>query len=151
MTEIISSLKGIFQGDGLSVIWFILSVNPLSHLLKRLKGYAAGNERNINITHIFFVDDLKLYAGTTNNLKKLLDFVTTFSKDIDMKFGVDKCAYIKISLGSINVPTLRLVRENKQTAKYPLKGTIIQPVANGDTYKYLGQDEDIAYVGEVNK
>ena len=49
------------------------------------------------------------------------------------------------------MPTLRLVRENKQTAKYPLKGTIIQPVANGDTYKYLGQDEDIAYVGEVNK
>ena len=28
---------------------------------------------------------------------------------------------------------------------------IIQPVANGDTYKYLGQDENIAYVGEVNK
>ena len=115
MTEIISSLKGIFQGDGLSVIWFILSVNPLLHLLKRLKGYAAGNERNINITHIFFVDDLKLYAGTTNNLKKLLDFVTTFSKDTDMKFGVDKCAYIKISAGKQTNSKVPFERNNYPT------------------------------------
>ena len=80
MTETINFLKGIFQDDSLSVILFILSVNPLSHLLKQLKGYAARNERNINITHNFFVDDLKLYAGTTNNLIKLLDIVVTFSK-----------------------------------------------------------------------
>ena len=96
MTKIIILLKGIFQGDSLSIIFFILSVNPLSHLLNHLKGYAAGNERNINITHSFFVDDLKLYVGTT---KKLLDIVNTFSKDIDTKFEVDKCFCIKISTG----------------------------------------------------
>ena len=59
-----------------------------------------------------------------------------------MKFGIDKCAYIKINAG-------------KQTnSKVPLEmnNLIIQSVANGDTYKYLGQDEKhIAYVGEVNK
>ena len=32
-----------------------------------------------------------------------------------------------------------------------MNNLIIQLVANGDTYKYLGQDEKIAYVGEVNK
>ena len=31
-------LRGIFQGDSLSVL-FILSVNPVSFLLKKLKGY----------------------------------------------------------------------------------------------------------------
>ena len=65
------------------------------------------DERNINIILNFFLDNLKLNAGTTN-LKKFRDIVTTFSKDIDMKFRVDKCAYIKINAG-------------KQTAKYPLK------------------------------
>ena len=92
-------------------------MNPLLHLLKQLKGYAAGNERNINITHHFFVDDLKLYAKTTNNLKKLLDIITTFSKDIDMKFGIDKCAYIKINEGKqtnskvpLVIPITTLVR-----------------------------------------
>ena len=141
MTEIISFLKGIFQGNSLSVILFILSVNLLSHLLKQLKGYAAGNERNINITHNFFMNEHKLYAGTTNNLKKLLNIVTTFSKVIDVKFGVDKCTYITINA------------EKQTNSKVPLdmNNLIIQPVVIRDTCKYLGQDENIAYVGEVNE
>ena len=32
-----------------------------------------------------------------------------------------------------------------------MNSLIIQPVASGDTYKYLGHDESIAYVGEENK
>ena len=98
------------------------------------------DERNINIILNFFLDNLKLNAGTTNNLKKFRDIVTTFSKDIDMKVRVDKCAYIKINAG-------------KQTnSKVPLEmSSLFQPVANGDTCKYLGQDENIAYVGEVTK
>ena len=32
-----------------------------------------------------------------------------------------------------------------------MNNLIIQLVANGDTYKYLGQVENIAYVGEVKK
>ena len=99
MTDVINLLKGIFQGDTLSAISFLLSVNPLLHLPKQLKGYDAGNKRNINITHNFFVDDFKMYAGTTSNLKKLLDIVKTSTKDIDTKFGVDKCACIKINAG----------------------------------------------------
>ena len=35
-------LRCIFQGDSLSVLLFILSVNPLSFLLKKLKGYQIG-------------------------------------------------------------------------------------------------------------
>ena len=141
ITETINFLKGIFQDDSLSVIIFILSVNPLSHLLKQLKGCSAGSERNINITHNFFVDDLKLYAGTTNNLKKLLDIVTTFSKYIDMKFEVDKCAYIKINAG----------KQTNNKVLLEMNSLIIQPVVNGDTYKNFGLDENIAYVVEVNK
>ena len=139
MTETINF--PIFQDDSLSVIILILSVNPLSHLLKQLKGCSAGNVRNINITHNFFVDDLKLYAGTTNNLKKLLDIVTSFSKYIDMKFGVDKCAYIKINAG----------KQTNSKVLPEMNILIIQPEANGDTYKNLGLDENIAYVVEVNK
>ena len=40
--------------------------------------------------------------------------------------------------------------ENKETAKEPFKWTL-QPLANVDTHKHLDQDENIAYVGEINK
>ena len=80
-------LKGIFQGDSLSVILFVLSVNPLSFMIKRSRGYAAGKDRKTNITHNFFVDDLKLYNSATNRIKKQLDLFARFSRDIGRNFG----------------------------------------------------------------
>ena len=38
-TEIIKFLEGIFQGDSLSVLLFIISFNLLSFMLKKTKGY----------------------------------------------------------------------------------------------------------------
>ena len=75
----------MFQGNSLSVILFVLCVNPLSFMIKRLRGYAAVKDRKIN-THIVFL-------LTTNGIKKQIDFVTRFSQDIDMNFGQDKCAH----------------------------------------------------------
>ena len=45
-TNTIDYLRGILQGDFLPLIIFILSVNPLSFLLKRLPGYIAGPPGN---------------------------------------------------------------------------------------------------------
>ena len=63
-------------------------MNPLSFMLKRLKGYSIGeeNSREINITHLFFANDLKLLTPNMNSMKLLLDLVTQFSKDIGMAF-----------------------------------------------------------------
>ena len=94
-TEVIKYLTGFLQGDCLSLVMFILCVNPLSFLLKRLPGYKAGppKQRNTKITQLFFVDDLKTYAQDINEAKLQLDLVTTFTKNIGMEFGTDKCAY----------------------------------------------------------
>ena len=78
---------------------FLISLNPLSHLLCMRKGYAYGKNRQYQHTHNFFVDDLKLFATNMNNIKCLLDIVTLFSKDIGMKYGVDKCAFVQIEKG----------------------------------------------------
>ena len=99
-TDIKQFLKGIFQGDSLFVLLFILTVNPLSFLLRNLKAYQYGTEKNSNVTHNFFVDDLKLYANNINTKKRLLDLITTFSKDTGMTFG------------ETNVHTNKLKREN---------------------------------------
>ena len=88
----IQYLRGIFQGESLSVLLFILSVNPLSYLLNKLQGYRIGENgnRNQNISHLFFVDDLKLFATNMNKWKLLLDQVIQFSNDVGMKFGQSK-------------------------------------------------------------
>ena len=95
-TEIIKFFKGILQVDSLSMLLFIISLNRLSFMLKKTKGYLIGEKREINHTHSFFVDDLKLLAQTSSSIQKQLDIITTFSKDINMNFGEGKCAYIRI-------------------------------------------------------
>ena len=95
VSDIIHFVKGMFQGNNLSIL-FILSVNSQSFLLHKLQGYACGKHKNCNVTHNFFVDDLKLYASSTNTAKKELDLVTEFSKDTGMTFRDDKCAYQQV-------------------------------------------------------
>ena len=90
MSNVIKIVTGIYQVDRLSVILFVLALNPLSHLLRSTKGYAYGKNRQHQHTHNFFVDDLKLYASDINTVKRQLEIVTTFSKDIGMKFGEEK-------------------------------------------------------------
>ena len=65
----------------------------------QLKGYSFGDDRKSKVTHNFFVDDLKWFASNEIDIKKLLDLVTTFSRDICMDFGIDKCAYMKVVKG----------------------------------------------------
>lgn len=43
-----------------------------------------------------YMDDLKLYAKKSADLDSLLDKTTTFSKDIGMYFGLDKCRKLNI-------------------------------------------------------
>ena len=122
ITDIIKYRNGLFQGDTLSVLLFLLS-------------------RNHTLMHNFFVDDIKLYASSISILKKQLDLVTTFSNDTEMKSGQDKCAYIKIEKGE----------ENSTTRPIEINGLTIKSIQEGKSYRYLGQDENIAYVGTINK
>ena len=101
---------------------------------------SSGN-RNTSITHLFCVDDLKLYASNLQEATKLLDLVTTFSNNIRMKFGKSKCAYLKIEKG--------LIKQSAQNLE--INNVCIKPIKEGESYKYLGQDENLGYVASLNK
>ena len=96
-TNTINYITGVPQGDSLSLMLFILSVNPLSFLLSLLLGYNIAKTNNKQkLTHLFFVNDLKIFARNKKEATLQLDLITQFTIDIDMKFGLDKCAYIYI-------------------------------------------------------
>ena len=142
-TDTLKYLNGLLQGGCLSLILFELCINPLSHLLNDLPGYKLGKpgERDLNLSHLFFVDDLKTFATDVNTAKMQLDLITTFTNDIGMEFGADKCAYLLIQNGERS--TLGSV--------LTMNGLELSELKDGDSYKYLGMDEDIAIIGEINK
>lgn len=83
--------RGIFQGDALSPLWFCMAIRPLTSMLnKQNKGYQLETP-GIRLSHLWYMDDLKLYAGKKEHLQLQLDCVKKFSNDIKMTFGLDKC------------------------------------------------------------
>ena len=62
-------------------------MNPLSYLLSKEDGIRLTIEDQIRIiSHLFFVDDLKLFASNLARMEKLLDIVTQFTNDVGMTF-----------------------------------------------------------------
>ena len=126
--------RGIFQGDSLSPLLFCISLIPLTNMLNRENlGYVLNNEQNIS--HLLYMDDLKLFAKGDVQLNKEIDIVKIFSKDIQMEFGLDKCARVSIKRGrqvSIMVNDEESGLRNLETA---------------EIYKYLGiaEKEDIQH------
>ena len=119
--------RGIFQGDSLSPLLFIVAMLPLTRLLKRENlGYRFGIGGTM-INHLLFMDDVKLYAKDRRQLEELVKIVQGFSTDIGMEFGLDKCAVlviragVKVECDGIELPDGQMIKEVDE---------------NG--YKYLG-------------
>ena len=94
--------RGIFQGDSISPLHFVISMLPLSLLLNKQKvGYELKETNVLHISHRLFMDDLKLYSNTQENMQQLVNITSIFSADIAMEFGLDKCATINISKGKL--------------------------------------------------
>ena len=88
-TKHFSINTGIFQGDSPSGLLFILSLLPLSWLLNTSNtGYRINHQGDI-ISHLLFMDDLKLFAANDNQLASRIRIVNKFSDDIGMSFGIE--------------------------------------------------------------
>ncbi len=92
--------RGIFQGDSVSPLHFIISLIPLSFLLNsHTIGYSLDCKGGPTVSHRLYMDDLKLYANTEQDMATLVKTTAEFSSDIKMEFGLDKCATVKIING----------------------------------------------------
>ena len=76
--------RGIFQGDSLSSLVFVLALIPLSLILRKVKAAYKFSEGKEKINHLLFMDDLKLYSRNEKGLNSLVQTVGVFSKDIGM-------------------------------------------------------------------
>ena len=121
--------RGIFQGDSLSPLLFCISLIPLSLELNNSGyGYKIGNDK---FSHLFYMDDLKLYGKDDNEIEGLLRIVKGFSDDIGMEFGLDKCAKATFRKGKLRKKDNIILNDV----------TVIKDLEQEEVYKYLGVNE----------
>ena len=83
--------RGIFQGDSLSPLLFIVVTLPLTLVLRKIKA--------VYINHRLFMDNLKLYGANKRKFDSLIQPVRIFSEDIGMSFALEKCAVLEMRRG----------------------------------------------------
>ena len=119
--------RGIFQGDSVSPLHFIIGLIPLSMILEKLAaGYSLSKE-GPKINHRLYMDDLKLYGKNQTEIEQLISTTQQFSTDICMEFGIEKCATLKMEKGKrtegvgVTLPTGEIIKDLEE-----------------DGYRYLG-------------
>jgi hypothetical protein len=88
-TKDIKTECGIFQGDSLSPLLFCICLIPLPEQLSRLNTGYEEHATKTKISHLLYMDDLKLIAKSEEELRRQIQTVKTFSDDIHMEFGLE--------------------------------------------------------------
>ena len=84
--------RGIFQGDFLSPVVFVLALIPLSLTLRKVKAAYEFSESKEY--------DLKPYSQSEKGLNSV-QIVSVFSEDIGFEFDIGKCAMLLMEKGKI--------------------------------------------------
>ena len=78
----VAKKRGIFQGDSLSPLLFIIDLIPLTFILRKYKKAYEFSNREERINHVLYMDNLKLYGKTDKVIDSLIQIVGIFSSDI---------------------------------------------------------------------
>ena len=93
--------RGIFQGDSLSPLLFIVAMIPMTRVLERMEIRYQLKKGGSRINHLMFMDDIKLFGKGTKEIDTLVQTVRIVSGDIRMEFGIEKCALVNIQRGKV--------------------------------------------------
>ena len=120
--------RGIFQGDALSPLLFIIAMMPLNNTLRKcIAGYKLGGSQE-KINHLMYMDDIKLFAKNEKELETLIHSFRIYSRDIEMEFGIEKCTMLVMKSGKRHMTDgMELPNHDK-----------IRTLGENETYKYLG-------------
>ena len=91
--------RGIFQGDALSPLSFIIAMMPLNHIIRKFTaGYKLSRSQE-KIKHRMYMDDIKLFAKNEQELEAIIHTIKIYSQDIVMEFGSEKYAMLVMKSG----------------------------------------------------
>ena len=121
--------QGLFQGDSLSPLLFCLSIVPIPHALKETMGFRVPYLGS-PVTHLFFMDDLKVHARNSDILGDTLRVVDRVSHAVWMGVGSEKVCHRSCQAWKVH-----------QWEKLPSAGGAEDRTGDPERYWYLGIEQ----------
>jgi Reverse transcriptase (RNA-dependent DNA polymerase) len=135
--------SGVLQGDSFSPLLFCLAMAPISHAINSANGgytTTSGTLKGlqISLSHLFYMDDLKLYANSPESLTDQIKVVASISKDINMKLNVKKCAVTHFTPKRMQSEQIGIDADTSTDR------SVSFPMLDGEAvYKYLGMEQKL--------
>ena len=106
--------RGIFQGDALSPLLFIITMMPLDHIHRKCTTRYKLSQSKEKINHLMYMDDIKLFVKNEKEQETLIHVVRIYSQDIGMEFVMGKCAMLVMKSGKRHLTEgMELPNQNK--------------------------------------
>ena len=70
-------------------------------LLRKVKASYEWGRKKFKLNHLLFMDYIKLFGKSEEQIDSLVQIVFTFSKDIGIDFGLGKCGVVFIKKGLV--------------------------------------------------
>ena len=93
--------RGICQGDSLIPLLFVVCMIPISLVLRKVKAGYEWGRKEFSLSHLLYMDDLKLYGKSEEQIDSLVRTVHIVSTDIGMEFGYRKCGLLILKRSKI--------------------------------------------------
>ena len=74
---------------------------PLSLILRKVNAFYEWGKKAYKLNHLLYMDDLKLFAKSEEQIDTLVRTVHVFSTDIGMDFGMKKCGILTMKRGKV--------------------------------------------------
>ena len=92
---------GIVEGDSLSPLHFVMTMIPLTLMVRKTNIFHEVRKKREKINHLLFMDDLKLFAKNVDQIDSLVNIVRISSEHIKMEFDLSKCAVLIMKRGKV--------------------------------------------------
>ena len=110
-------------------IYTLLQKKPVSCELRRFDGFKLSKPLSKKITHLLFIDDLRLYSKSRIELRKIMSHAKRIMLDAGLEWNTKKCKILNVKRGVVDISDGDLVLDDESK---------IQNLGNENMYKLLG-------------
>ena len=135
--------RGIFRGDALPPLLFIIAMMPQNHIFRKCMARYKLSRSQEDVNHLMYMDDIKLFVKNEKELETLIHTIRIYSQDIGMEFGIEKCALLVMKSGKRHLTDgIELSNQDK-----------IRTLAENETYRILEADtiKQVEMKNEIQK